>query len=250
MQHSARISTTSATSAQVLSATREVLRSIAWVQYRVLAAAALAIGIVSGGATLFVMNSSADDQNPPLSRPPTSTPAHAPQPGKMSKPAVPPEPGTPQARLLAQRLATRKAKAHYEIARLTRELAEISLQEYDELTYPRNLEVVDGEVKLAESDLKRAKDRLDWARRMFDKGYVSRATKASEEASLQKAKFSIEQAASKKRVLADYTRAKNLKELRSEVEKSRSDELAKLSIWELQKVKELELERQLGRGAG
>ena len=236
----------SAISAQVLSASREVLRSIAWIQYRVLAATALAIGIVSGGATLSVMNSSADDQNSPLSIPATSTPAHAQQPKNVRDLAEPPEPGTPQARLLAQRIATRKARVHYEIAKLTRELAEIALDEYDAVIYPRNLVVVEGEIKLAEVDLKRAEDRLDWARRMFDKGYVSQATKASEEGSLKKAKFSIEQAASKKKVLADYTRGKTLKELRAQVAKTRSDENAEREALEIQKVKELDLERSSG----
>ena len=39
-------------------------------------------------------------------------------------------------RLRAQQLATRKAKAAYEIAKLTRELAEIAVEEYEEVIYP------------------------------------------------------------------------------------------------------------------
>src|SRR5204862_2736456 len=81
--------------------------------------------------------------------------------------------------------------------------------------------------------------------RMFDKGYVSVAQKVSEELSQQKALFSKEQAESKLKVLMDYTKAKTIKELRSEVEKSRSDELAKQATWELEKGKEDKLERQI-----
>ena len=43
---------------------------------------------------------------------------------------------TPRARLRAQQLATRKAKASYLIARATRELAEIAVEEYEEVTFP------------------------------------------------------------------------------------------------------------------
>ena len=52
----------------------------------------------------------------------------------------------------------------------------------------------------------RAEDRLDWARRMFEKGYVSKATKVSEELNFEKAKFTLEQAQSKKNVLEKYTK--------------------------------------------
>ena len=50
----------------------------------------------------------------------------------------------------------------------------------------------EGEIKLAESDLARAEDRVEWAQRMFDKGYVSvgkgfRRSRASEGPVLQRA---------------------------------------------------------------
>ncbi len=66
---------------------------------------------------------------------------------------------------------------------------------------------------------------------MFDKGYVSKAQKISEELNLKKAKFTLEQSQSKRKVLVDYTRGKTIKELQSEVEKARSDELAKKATY-------------------
>ena len=113
------------------------------------------------------------------------------------------------------------------------------------MNFPRDLATAQGEITLAESDLKRAEDRLDWARRMFDKGYVSQAQKVSEELSLQKAVFALEQATNKRRVLTDYTKSKSMKELKSEVDKAHSDELAKQATWELEKAKEVVLEREL-----
>ncbi len=53
---------------------------------------------------------------------------------------------------------------------------------------------------------------------MFDKGYVSAAQKISEELALKKARFALEQAQSKRKVLVEYTKAKTIKELQSDVE--------------------------------
>ncbi len=85
--------------------------------------------------------------------------------------------------------------------------------EYTEGIYIQDLATVEGEIKLAESDLTRSEDRLDWARRMFDKGYVSMATKVSEELTFKKAQFALEQAQSKLKVLTQYTKEKTIKEL-------------------------------------
>ena len=147
--------------------------------------------------------------------------------------------------LVNQKITTKSAEANYENAKLTREVAEIAVVEYEEGIFKQEYATVEGEIKLAESDLSRSEDRLDWARRMYDKGYVSKATAVSEELTLKKARFALEQAQSKKKVLVDYTRGKTVKELKSEVEKARSDELAKKATWELEVSKEKKLDRQI-----
>jgi multidrug efflux pump subunit AcrA (membrane-fusion protein) len=147
--------------------------------------------------------------------------------------------------LVNQQITTKSASANFENAKLTREVAEIAVVEYEEGIYVQDLQTVEGEIKLAESDLSRSEDRVDWARRMYDKGYVSMAQKVSEELALKKARFTLEQSQSKRKVLVDYTRAKTIKELKSEVEKARSDELAKKATYELEVSKEKKLEKQI-----
>jgi HlyD family secretion protein len=147
--------------------------------------------------------------------------------------------------LVNQKITTESAKASFQNATLTREVAEIAVVEYVEGIFLQDLKTVDGEIKLAESDLYRCEDRLDWARRMFEKGYVSLAAKNSEELNLQKARFALEQAQVKKKVLVDYTKNKTTTELKSEVAKATSDELAKKATWELETGKEKKLERQI-----
>ena len=153
----------------------------------------------------------------------------------------------PRARLRAQQLATRKAKALYEIAKATRELAEIAAEEYEEVNYPKDLATVEGEIKLAESDLTRSEDRVDWAKRMFEKGYVSQATKVSEELTHREGPIRTRAGTKQEgKCLVDYTKGKTIKELKSEVEKARSDERAKQASWIWRRLQEIELERQLG----
>ena len=82
---------------------------------------------------------------------------------------------------------------------------------------------------------------------MHKKGYVSKTTVVSEEQTLKKARFALEQAQSKKKVLVDYTRGKTVKELKSAVETARSDELAKKEAWDREKAKELALVRAVIR---
>jgi hypothetical protein len=198
-----------------------------WIRLRYVAAVTLAVGIASGGASVYVCGSQepAPKDGQPVSNRPTTTTAQGPQPKISKKATGQPKTAELRSRLHAQRLATLIAKAVYEIARLTRELAELAVEEYEEVTYPRDLATVRGEIKLAESDLARSK--------------------ASEELNFKKAQFTLEQAQSKKKVLVDYTREKTIKELESEVKKAKSDELAKQAAWDSERSKEKELERQL-----
>jgi multidrug efflux pump subunit AcrA (membrane-fusion protein) len=147
--------------------------------------------------------------------------------------------------LTNQTITTKGAEAAYQNAKLTREVAEIAVTEYEEGIFQQDYETVMGEIALANSDLKRAEDRLVWSKAMLLKGYISVGQNISEQLAVQKAVFSLEQAQTKKKVLEKYTKNKTIKELRSEVEKARSDELAKQATWDLEKTKEAKLNRQI-----
>jgi HlyD family secretion protein len=147
--------------------------------------------------------------------------------------------------LTNQKITTKGAEAAYQNAKLTREVAEIAVVEYVEGIYKQDLENVLGEMALAESEKRRGEDRLEWTKRMLEKGYLSKGQALSEELALKRSNFVVEQAQTKHSVLEKYTRKKTVKELEAEVEKARSDELAKQSTYELEKSKEAKLERQI-----
>ncbi len=231
-------------SARVLTLTQGVIRAMLWTRLRFVAVATLSVGIASGGTGIYVCGSqpSASKDRQTASQPPTTTTAAPPSQTPKGKPdhppIVPPSPTTPSPR--AQQLATRKARALYEIARLTRELAEIAVEEYGEESYPRDLAKVAGEIKFAEERLRGAEYQLAWASQMLKKGYVSAAGKAEAEASLKMALYELEQARARKKVLVEFVKIKTIKELKAKVETARTDELLKHEEWKSEQAKEAE----------
>jgi HlyD family secretion protein len=166
--------------------------------------------------------------------------------------------------LTNQRITTRSTEAAFQNARLTREVAEIAVREYEEGIFLQDKATCEGEIKLAESANQKAKARLERTRRARTKltGTLNRkeATTTSgdilaeldiedriesAEQALLRETFSLEKAQYKLHVLLDYTKGKTIKELRTEVEKARSDELAKQATWELEKNNVAKLERQI-----
>ncbi len=144
-----------------------------------------------------------------------------------------------------QQITTQQATASFEQAKLTREVAEVAVTEYEQGTFKQTKETIQGDIAMAKAELKRAEDRYEWTSKMRDKGYVSEAQKTSDKFNLDKAKFTLEQSQTSMSVLLKYTRDKTLKELRAEVEKAKSDELAKKATLELEKDKEAKLEKQI-----
>jgi multidrug resistance efflux pump len=130
-------------------------------------------------------------------------------------------------RLDSGAIEVQAAQAGAQGARLSREAAEMELDEYKEGRFVQDMAAVGGEIKLAESDLMRGQSKLDWARRMYDKGFLSMAQKDSEEAAFKKAQFALEQAQSKKQELLNHTRSKMTRALMGAIESARERELRK-----------------------
>ena len=117
-----------------------------------------------------------------------------------------------------QRITTKSAEANFQNAKLTREVAEIAVSEYKEGVYVQDLQTVEGEIKLAESDLIAIRGPPRVGQADVREGLRLDGPKVSEELNFKKAQFTLEQAQSKKKVLVEYTNEKTIKELESEVE--------------------------------
>jgi hypothetical protein len=133
---------------------------------------------------------------------------------------------------------SRKAEAEYQDGKVQREIAEIAIREYAEGIYVQDLATIEGEIKLAESDLVRLEDRLEMARRAFEKGFLSKAQLVSEELAFRRAQFTLEQRRSRLDVLKKYDKERELKKLSANIDKARAEELSKQAAWELAKRRE------------
>jgi RND family efflux transporter MFP subunit len=166
--------------------------------------------------------------------------------------------------LVNQRITTKSAEANYLNAKLAREVAEIAIREYKEGVYVQEKQTVEGDIKLAQSDLVRAEDDVDMTTRVRERVNGILTAKGRERTvadlaaeiyindrlfnarlAVERAKFAIEQAHSKKVVLERYAAPKRIKDLESDIKKAHSDELAKQATWEMEKRKEDRLERQV-----
>jgi hypothetical protein len=118
------------------------------------------------------------------------------------------------------KISERRAEAEQKQARLTVEVAKISVTEYQKATYPSDLQVSDGELALAKSDLERAKDRKEWSDRMFQKGSISEAQNKSDGQALDKAEKTVAAAKAKRVKLETEEYPKEVAALEGRVKKA------------------------------
>ena len=166
--------------------------------------------------------------------------------------------------LVNQRITTKSAEANHENAKLSREVAEFAVREYEEGKLKQERSALSGVVAVAQSAIQKAEARLERARgarkRLSDmlaaKGVSASATDimaaldvedrldAAEQTILTE-QTAIELAKSKEESLEKYTRSKTIKDLSGNVERKRREELAKKAAWQLEISKERKLERQI-----
>jgi hypothetical protein len=153
--------------------------------------------------------------------------------------------------------------ANHRNAKLTREIAEIAEIEYKEGIFVQDLATVEGEIQHASSDRSRKQDMIEFAKDRLarisassDKtavdldieySYSDKVVAAEREASRSVAV--LEKAEAKKKLLVEYARPRRLKQLQSEVEKARAEELAKQAESESRKAEVDRLEKTFPRQA-
>jgi multidrug resistance efflux pump len=150
-------------------------------------------------------------------------------------------------RLASQETAVRAVEAELLAAGLAREVAVLAFAEYAQAGYIAELAETEGAIKLAEAKLSRAEAQLDWSRRMYEKGYRTLAEKITDELALKEARFGLELAQAKKKLLVDHTRKKATKALQGELEAARARELIKHVALERERSAQKALSSQIRR---
>ncbi len=166
--------------------------------------------------------------------------------------------------LTNQKIYTLSAEAAYQNAKLARELAQLSVKEYEEGTYPLDRATILGEIKLAESAVQKASAELERTRRARQWLSNTRSRKeaatgssdilaeldvenriASIEQSRMREQFSVEKAQGRLNLLDKYTKDRMIRDLTVKVEERMAVELAKEQVLRLERDKESSLEKQI-----
>ncbi len=130
-------------------------------------------------------------------------------------------------RVASQQVAVEGLQAGVKGARLARQAAEMDLSEYKEGGFVQELQAADAEIVLAKSGLVSGQDNQEWATRMYQKGYASKFEKTAQDLALEKAKFALELAVTKRQELSRHIKEKTIRERMAAVEAARERELAK-----------------------
>jgi multidrug efflux pump subunit AcrA (membrane-fusion protein) len=176
--------------------------------------------------------------------------------------------------LANQQIATEQANADYFNAIKTREIDEVNVEHFIKGTYPFERRMLLGEIEIAQAELDLARSRFDQmagsdatARIELDLGrsrpgfgpapadgveapqkpdFASMPIQHQEaRIEILRAELSLKKAEGALEVLENYTRDREVKALEGNVERSKSDELAKQSRFELEKEKEEKLRRMI-----
>jgi len=97
-------------------------------------------------------------------------------------------------------------------AELKLSLAELDLEKYEKGDYIQETNTIDGEIRLAEEDMKRAEEKKIFTQRLIQKGYATQTELEADRIAYEKAKIAVAVAKEKQTVLQTYTKKRQLEE--------------------------------------
>ncbi len=113
-----------------------------------------------------------------------------------------------------------QAKANVEKAELTLRFAKEDLKKYQEGEYPKIYKEYEGRITLAEEELQRAKDKLEWSKKLFSEKYLSETEMRSDQLACQRYELELQTARANLDLLKDYTFKRQIDEMESNVSQS------------------------------
>lgn len=100
------------------------------------------------------------------------------------------------------------------------EFAEKDLKKYLEGDWPQEIRKMENTIKLAEEELKRATDRLEWTKKLFEKGFVTQNDKEADELAVIRRGIDLEQAKRQKELAEAYDRPMMERKLKADLEEA------------------------------
>lgn len=116
-----------------------------------------------------------------------------------------------------QQIAVNTAEALVVESRNLYETALIAKEEYLDGTYVQERQTIESEVFVAEENLNRAREYYAYSKRLAAKGYINQLQLEADRFAVEKSQKELDAARTKLKVLDEYTKAKMLKQLESDI---------------------------------
>lgn len=148
--------------------------------------------------------------------------------------------------LNAQRISLGKAQASKIQAEENFGAAEIAVQEYEEGTFVKELQIASANISIAQENLRSSENLLEHTRKMSRKGFTTSLQVEADEFAVERSKLELDSAKTNKIVLEKFSKEKMLKELVAKREAARALVASEQAAFDLERAKEARLTRQLG----
>lgn len=147
----------------------------------------------------------------------------------------------------AQQILVNTAAALVVESRNVYETALIAKEEYLDGTYVQERQTIESEVFVAEENLNRSKEYYEYSKRLAAKGYVNQLQLDADKFAVEKTLKEQEAANTKLKVLDEYTKAKMLKQLESDIVIAKAKWESDKNSHELEVEKLAEIDLQVSR---
>ncbi len=149
-------------------------------------------------------------------------------------------------------VAKNQAQSDVEKAKLAYDFAVQDMKKYLEGEYPNQLKEVEFRIILANEEITRAEENLQWSKKLFNEKYISQTELEADELAVKKKALDLELAQNDQSLLKNFTYKRELAQLKSDVKQAkmaldRTIRKAKADVVQAEanlKAKESELERQ------
>ena len=102
-------------------------------------------------------------------------------------------------------------------AQLTLQFAREDLQKYIDGEYPNELRRAEANITLAQEELTRVRETLEWSRRLFEENFISQTELQADELNEKRRALDLELAQNNLNLLTEFTYKRNLTQLESDV---------------------------------
>ena len=145
-----------------------------------------------------------------------------------------------------------QAESDIDKAKLTLEFAEQDLDQYQEGLYPNKLTAANAKITLAEEELKRAQQTLEWSEKLYEEKYIPETELLGDQLSKSRRDLDLTLSRNDLKLLEEFTKTRDIAQLESDVHQAtmaleRTERKARADVVQAEadlKAKELEYKRQ------